>query len=75
MPKNLKTTIAGIATIIAALGGAAAMLLDGNDSTIPDWTGVAAAIVAGVGLIFARDFNITSEGTRTPKPPEPPTNS
>lgn len=46
---NGKTTLAGIGAIIAAIGGIV--------STWPavDWTTAVAAIMAGLGLIFAKD--------------------
>lgn len=46
---NRNTTIAGIGAIIAAIGGIV--------STWPDvdWTTAIAAIMAGLGLIFAKD--------------------
>jgi len=46
---NRNTTLAGIGAIIAAVGGIV--------STWPsvDWTTAIAAIMAGLGLIFARD--------------------
>lgn len=56
-----KTTTAGIAAIVAALATAVAALFDADPTTLPDWGAVAAAILAGVGLIAARDNNVTSE--------------
>ena len=61
MNASWKTTATGIATILAAIGGAATLLLDNNPQTNPDWTAVIAACTAGFGLIFARDNNVTSE--------------
>jgi hypothetical protein len=46
---NRNTTIAGIGTILAAIGGAM------NTWPAVDWATVAAAVLAGLGLIFARD--------------------
>lgn len=50
---NRNTTIAGIGAILAALGGVL--------STWPDvdWTTAIAAVMAGLGLIFARDAKRT----------------
>lgn len=56
-----KTTVAGIAAIVTALGSAVAALFDADPTTLPDWGAVAAAVLAGVGLIAARDNNVTSE--------------
>lgn len=61
MKKSWKTTTSGIAAIIAAVAGAVQLYLDGNPATNPDFPTVIAAITAGVGLITARDNNVTSE--------------
>ena len=47
--QNRKTTMAGIASILTA---AAAIL---NAWPNPDWGAAVAAIIAGLGLIFAAD--------------------
>ena len=46
---NGKTTLAGIGAILTAVGGIVAAWPN------PDWTTGIAAILAGLGLIFARD--------------------
>lgn len=71
MTRSWKTTLTGVAAILAAISGAAMALLDGNPNTNPDWTSVIAAVVSGFGLIFARDANVTSEqqGLVPPKTP------
>lgn len=56
-----KTTAGGVAAILAAVGGAITALTDGNPSTNPDWSTVIAAVTAGLGLLFARDHNVSSE--------------
>ena len=56
-----KTTITGVLTIIVAIAAAAKAFFDGDPSTVPDWTATIAAITAGIGLIAARDNNVTSE--------------
>lgn len=56
-----KTTTAGIAAIVAALATAVGALFDADPTTLPDWGAVAAAILAGIGLIAARDNDVTSE--------------
>jgi len=53
--KNWKTTGLGIAAILTAAGSALTALTDGNDATVPDWGALVAAVIAGVGLIFAKD--------------------
>ena len=56
-----KTTTAGVAAIVVALATAVGALFDADPTTLPDWGAVAAAVMAGVGLIVARDNNVTSE--------------
>lgn len=59
--RSHRTTLAGIAAILTAAGAALAALSDGDPLTSPDWASLIAACVAGVGLLFARDNNVTSE--------------
>lgn len=59
--KSWKTTGAGITAIVAAVAGAANLMFDSNPATNPDWTAVVAAVTAGLGLIFARDNDKSSE--------------
>jgi len=55
MTKNWKTTGLGVAAIMTAAGAALTALTDGSDATVPDWGALIAAVIAGVGLIFAKD--------------------
>ncbi len=59
--KNWKTSGAGIAAILVAAGAALTALTDGDPATTIDIASLAAAIIAGVGLIFARDGDKSSE--------------
>lgn len=52
---NKNTTIAGIGAVLMAVGGVLTAMFDGDASTVPDWTTAIAAIMAGVGLVFAKD--------------------
>jgi hypothetical protein len=52
---NRNTTIAGIGAVLVAVGGILTAMFDGDASTVPDWTTAVAAVMAGVGLIFAKD--------------------
>lgn len=61
MKSSWKTTVAGISAILIAIGTAATAWSDGNASTVPDWGTVVTALIVGLGLIFARDNNVTSE--------------
>jgi hypothetical protein len=56
-----RTTTAGIAAIVVALGTAVGALFDADPLTLPDWGAVAAAVMAGIGLLAARDNRVTSE--------------
>lgn len=59
--KSWKTTVAGWAAIVGALGTAIAATLDENGATTADWGAVAAMLATGLGLNFARDNNVSSE--------------
>lgn len=52
---NRNTTIAGIGSILVAVGSILTALFDGNPETLPDYGTAVAAILAGVGLILAKD--------------------
>jgi hypothetical protein len=55
MKQNWKTTGAGIAAILVAIGAALKAFTDNDSSTVPDIGACVAAIIAGVGLILAKD--------------------
>ena len=57
--KSWKTTSLGIATALVPLLNAFVALLDDNTATNPDWVAVVAAVTGGLGLIFAKDSNVT----------------
>ena len=59
--KSWQTTVAGVLTIVVAVGSAVLAIVDNDTMTNPDWAIVMAAITAGIGLIFSRDNNKTSE--------------
>ncbi|MBV6342777.1 hypothetical protein [Candidatus Magnetobacterium casense] len=54
--KSWKTTVMGVMAIITALISAATGIING---TPVDWTAIITAIMAGVGLIAAKDSNVT----------------
>lgn len=66
---NLKTTLAGVGTIMVAVGSALKAIFDGDPTTNVDMGATIAAITAGVGLIAARDAKPT--GPTLPPPVEP----
>lgn len=53
--KSWRTTALGITTIVTAVAGLVQAFLDNDPATNPDMTVAIAAIVSGIGLIFARD--------------------
>lgn len=53
--KNWKTSGAGIATILIAIGTALGALADDNPETQVDFNLLIPALIAGVGLLFSRD--------------------
>jgi hypothetical protein len=59
--KSWRTTTAGIAAIVVAIATAVGALFDADPLTLPDWGAVAAAIMAGIGLLAARDNKVSSE--------------
>lgn len=61
MKPGIKLKLTGLVSSIAAIIGAASLLLDGNPSTNPDWSAVIAAVTAGIGLLLARQNNVSSE--------------
>lgn len=56
-----RTTTTGILAILVAVAGAFKAELDGDATTAADWGSVAAAIIAGIGLIAARDAKVSSQ--------------
>lgn len=55
--KSWKTTTVGILAIVAAASNAISATLDSDPATVPNWEIVVAAMLAGIGLIFARDHS------------------
>lgn len=56
--KSWKTTTAGIIAALIAILGAVQVMMNGGS---PDWPTVIAAVMAALGLIFARDAKVSSE--------------
>jgi uncharacterized membrane protein (GlpM family) len=59
MNASIKTTVTGALTILVAVFSAALGYF--KTGTLPDFGTLIAAITAGIGLIAARDNNVTSE--------------
>ena len=53
--KDKNTTIAGIGAILVAIGALLTAWFDGDAATNPDFASAVAAVIAGVGLILAKD--------------------
>jgi len=52
---NIKTTLAGIGSILAAVGFALKAIFDNDPATNVDIGATIAAVTAGIGLIVAKD--------------------
>lgn len=61
MKGSWKTSAAGIAAIVVAVASCAQAMLDGDPATSPNFEVAIAAIISGLGLLFARDNNVSSE--------------
>lgn len=61
MKASWRTTVAGIGAILVAAGSAIGAHFDNDPLTVADWGSVVAAIVAGIGLIMARDAKVSSQ--------------
>ena len=56
-----KTTACGILAIVVAVGTCLRAMWDNDPATIADWSVVASSLMAGIGLVVARDNGKTSE--------------
>ena len=61
MKASWRTTAAGIGAILVAAGSAMSAHFDNDPLTVADWGSVVAAVVAGIGLIMARDAKVSSQ--------------
>lgn len=50
-----RTTTLGITTVIMAIAGCIQALVDGDPATNPDIAVAVAAVLSGLGLVFAKD--------------------
>jgi hypothetical protein len=62
---NKNTTIAGIGAILVAVGAVLTAMFDGDPTTNADFAAAIAAVIAGVGLIMAKDA-VNKDGGNTP---------
>jgi hypothetical protein len=63
--KSWKTTAAGITAIVLAIGNAFSQYLGGGLAAV-NWEVLLAGIIAGVGLIAAKDANVTNSALPGP---------
>ena len=63
---NRNTTVAGIGAILVAIGGTLTAMFDGDPTTTADFASAIAAVIAGVGLILAKDAKTVDTSTTTP---------
>lgn len=56
-----KTTVAGWCAIAIAVASAIQSQIDNDPTTIPDWASAVGLLVGGIGLLFARDNDTSSE--------------
>lgn len=68
---NIKTTLAGIGSILAAVGFALKAIFDNDPTTNVDIGATIAAITAGLGLIAAKDAKPTGPKLLEPTDPKP----
>ena len=61
LTSSWRTTFAGVAAAGIALLAVAQAYFDNDPATVPQWEIAIGAIIAGVGLIFARDNKVSSE--------------
>lgn len=61
---NWKTTTCGILAIITAVANTVIFMIDGNAATNPDWPATISAVMAGFGLIFAKDVTKATTDTK-----------
>lgn len=61
MFKNSKTTLAGIGAILTAAG----MVINGLANNTPiEWSIVVSSLITGIGLLLAKDWNVSGTGKK-----------
>jgi hypothetical protein len=61
MNGSWKTSAAGIAAIVVAIASCVQAAFDGDPATTPNYEVAIAAVITGLGLLFARDNGVSSE--------------
>lgn len=67
MKGSWKTSVAGVATIIAALATAVSAMFDSDPNTVPEWGLLIGMLFGGAGLMLARDNDKSSEAVGAKK--------
>ncbi len=57
--KSWKTTLAAILGLLSLAATQGSAMLDNDPLTIPDWSLVITATITCIGLILAKDSNVT----------------
>lgn len=70
--KSWRTAAAGVVAFIVALGTALMAQWDGEASTEPNWNVVVVALITMIGLLTARDNNVSDEEAEAKEPNEKP---
>lgn len=71
MKKSWKTTVFGAGGIVTIVGSVLNALFDGDPATNVNWVMVMAGLSPAIGLLFARDNNVTSEQAGVKPPTQP----
>lgn len=58
---NWKTTVAGILQFLGIAAVEFGYLLDLDPLTVPNWSLIVGSLITLIGLLFARDADVTSE--------------
>lgn len=66
MIKSWKTTVTGLLQFLVILWAEIQFLLDTDPLTNPDWSLIAASLFAFIGLLTARDNDVSSEAAGVP---------
>ncbi len=61
MKKSWKTSVFGAGGVVAIVGAVLNALFDGDPSTNVDWITTLAGLAPSIGLMFSRDYNVSSE--------------
>jgi hypothetical protein len=69
--KSWKTTVAGIAALVAVIATAITAHFDSDPATVAEWGGVVTAIFVAAGFVASRDNDKSSEAVGANEDPSP----